>query len=148
MRHEIAAHLFRIDEMRHAELAGERFARGIDIHAHDHVGADHARALHDVQPDAAKSEHHHIGPGLDLRSVDHRADPSGDAAADVANLFERRVFADLRHRDLRQYGEVRECRTAHVVVHHLAADREPRGAVRHHALALRGADGSAEIGLV
>ena len=36
---------------------------------------------------------------------------------------------------------------AHVVVQLLAIERKARGAVRHHALSLRAADGRAEIGL-
>ena len=54
------------------------------------------RALHDVEADAAQAEHDDVGAGLDLRRVDHRADAGGDAAADVADLVERRVVADLR----------------------------------------------------
>jgi hypothetical protein len=88
-----------------------------------------------------------FGAGFDLGGVEHRADAGGDAAADVADLVERRVLADFRHRDLRQHREVRERRTAHVMVQLLAVEREPRGAVRHHALALRAADRGAEIGL-
>ena len=77
----------------------------------------------------------------------HRADAGGDAAADVADLVERRVLADFRDRDLRQHGEIGEGRAAHVVVQLLAIERKARGAVGHHALALRGADGGAEVGL-
>jgi hypothetical protein len=84
---------------------------------------------------------------LDLGGVDDRADPSGHAAADVADLVERRVGADFRHRDLRQHGEIREGRAAHIVVDLLAADGEARGAVGHEALALGGADRGAQIGL-
>ena len=120
---------------------------GIEIDADDHVGADQARALHDVQPDAAQAEHHDVGARLDLGGVDHRADARGDAAADVADLVERRIGADLRQRDLGQHGEVREGRAAHVVMDLLALEREARGAVGHHALALRRADGGAEVGL-
>src|SRR4051812_27929921 len=58
---EIALHEFRVHEVRHAELAAERFARRIEIDADDHVGAHHARALHDVQANAAEAEHHDIG---------------------------------------------------------------------------------------
>ena len=88
-----------------------------------------------------------FAPGSTLAVLMHRADAGGDAAADVADLVERRVLADLRDRDLGQHGEVREGRAAHVVMHRLAADREARGAVRHQALALRGADRGAEVGL-
>src|SRR5712691_3235668 len=68
--------------------------------------------------------------------------------ADVADLVERRVLADFCHRDLRQHGEVRECRCAHVVMNNrLASKRKARGAIGHQALALRGADRGAEVGL-
>ena len=88
-----------------------------------------------------------FGADLDLGGVDHGADAGGDAAADVADLVEGRVLADLGDRDLGQHGEVREGRAAHVVVDRLALEREARGAVGHQALALRGADRGAEIGL-
>ena len=133
--------------MRQAELARERLARRVDVDADDHVGAGHARALHDVEADAAEAEHDDVGAGLDLRRVDHRADAGRHAAADVADLVERRVLADLRDRDLRQHGVVRERRAAHVVVQRLAAEREAARAVGHHALALRRADRRAQIGL-
>ena len=97
-----------------------RLARGIDVHAHDHVGARHARALNDVQSDAAQPEHHHIGARLDLGGVDHRADAGGDAAADVADLVEGRVVADLGKRDFGQDRVVGEGRAAHVVMDLLA----------------------------
>src|SRR5439155_14767496 len=113
----------------------------------DHVGADHPATLHDIKPDAAEPEPDDPGARLDLGGVDHRADPGGDAAADVADLVERRVVADLRHRDLRQYGEIRKGRGAHVVKQLLAGERETAGAVRHYALALRRADRGTQIGL-
>ena len=82
-------------------------------------------ALNDVKADAAEAEHDRGGAGLDLGGVDHRADPGSDAAANVADLLERRVAADLRHRDLRQHRVIGEGRGAHVVEHPmLAAARE------------------------
>src|SRR5471030_1056868 len=47
----LVAESLRVDEVRHAELAAERLAVGVDIDAHDHVGADHARALQHVEAD-------------------------------------------------------------------------------------------------
>ena len=107
--------------MRHAEFLGERAAAGVEVDADDHVGADQSAALDDVEPDAAEAEHDDLGAGLDLGGVDHRADAGGDAAADVADLVERRVLADLGDRDLRQHREIGEGRGAHVVVDRLAA---------------------------
>jgi hypothetical protein len=119
----------------------------VDVDADDLVGADHLRALDDVEADAAEPEDDDVRAGLDLGGVDHRADAGGDAAADVADLVERRVLADLGERDLGQHREVREGRAAHVVEDRLALVAEAAGAVGHHALALGGADRGAEIGL-
>src|SRR5438445_5438395 len=93
VRDQLGAGFFRIDEMRDAEFLSERLARRIGIHADDHVGAGHARALHDVQPDAAQAEYHDVRARLDLGGVDHRADAGGHAAAELAHLVERRVLA-------------------------------------------------------
>src|SRR5262249_47873260 len=68
-------------------------------------------------------------------------------AADVTDLVERSVLANLGDRDLGQHGEVRECGRAHVMVQLLAVEREARCAVGHDALALRRPDGGAQIGL-
>ena len=84
------------------------------------------RALDDVEPDAAEPEHDDVGARRHLGGVDHRADARRHPAADVAALVERRVLADLCHRDLRQHGEVREGRAAHVVEDRLALVAEAR----------------------
>ena len=131
--------------MRHAEFLGDGAPRWIEIDADDLVGAGHARALDDIEADAAEPEHRDIGARPDFRGVDHGADAGGDAAADVANLVERRVLADFRERDFRQHGEIREGRAAHVVEDRVAVAAEAAGAVRHHALALRGADRGAQV---
>ena len=134
--------------MRDAELPRHRLARRVDVDADDDVRARHLRALHDVEANAAQPEHHDIVAGLDARGPDRRADAGGDAAADVTDLVERRVGADLGDRDLGHHGEVREGRAAHIMVQHLALVAEPRRAVGHHALALRRADLRAQIGLL
>src|SRR5690606_36253727 len=52
--------LFRVDEMRHAELACHGLALGVDINANDFVGTHHACTLNDVQAYAAQAKNHHI----------------------------------------------------------------------------------------
>src|SRR6266851_9162236 len=146
--HEVALDLARVDEMGHAEGFGQGTAARVDVDPDDHIGADHAAALHDIEPDAAEPEHDDPGAGLDLGGVDDGADPGRHAAADVADLVEWRVLADFRYRDFGQNGEIRERRGAHVVVDRLAPEREPAGAVGHHAPSLRRADRGAQIGLV
>src|ERR1700676_4508767 len=143
---EIALDFFRIHEVRYAEFLGQSLAAGIQIHADYLVRAHHACTLNDVEADTAQTEHHHVRSGLHLGRVDHGADARGHAAPDVAHLVERGILTDFRQRNLRQYREIRECGTSHVVVHHFLADGKTAGAVRHHALALSGADCSAQIG--
>ena len=137
----------RVDEVGHAELAAPFLARRVDVDADDPVRADQPRALDDVEPDPAEAEHDDVRPRLDLRGLDHRADAGRDPATDVASRLERRVLADLRHRDLGQHGEVREGRAAHVMEDGLALVGKAAGAVGHHALALGGADLGAQVGL-
>src|SRR5262245_2983780 len=144
--HKLAADLLRIDEVGHAEALAPFLLARIEVDADDHVGAGQPQALDHVEADAAEPEHDAFRSRLDLGGVEHRADAGGDAAADVADLVERRVLADFRYRDLRQHGVIREGRAAHVVVDLLALDGKARRAVGHHALPLGGADGGAQVG--
>src|SRR6202035_4965982 len=66
MSDEIAADVLRIDEMGHAEAFAPGFLFRIEIDADDHVGADEAQALDDVEPDAAEAEDDALRPRLDL----------------------------------------------------------------------------------
>ena len=102
--------------MRHAETLAPFLLRIVDVDADDHVGAGKPQSLDDIEADAAEPEYDCLGAGLDLRGVEHCADAGRDAAADVANLVERGVLADLRNRDLRQHREVRERGGTHVMV--------------------------------
>src|SRR5262245_37155639 len=122
--------------MREAEFARQRLPRGIEVDTDDHVRSRHAGALDHVEADAAKTEYHYIRARLNLGRIDHRADAGGDPTADITDLVEWRVFADLGHRDFGQHREVGERRTSHVVIQRFATEREAAGTVRHHALAL------------
>src|SRR5882724_2187264 len=99
MSHQIAAELLWIDEVRHAEFLGERLAARIQINADDFIGADHACALHHIEPNAPQTEHHHIRTRLHLGRIDDRADTRRDAAADVAHFVEGGILADFRYGD-------------------------------------------------
>src|SRR5690606_10588472 len=103
-----------IDEVRHAELARHRFAFRIEIDADDLVRTDHACRLDHVQADAAQAEHDDVGTGFHFRGEQHGTDAGRHAAADVADLVERRVFTDFRQRDFRYDDVVGEGRGAHV----------------------------------
>ena len=93
MGDKIAADLLRIDEMRHAEALAPRLLVGIEINSDDHVGADEAKSLDDVEPDAAETEDDTLRARLDLGGIDHGAHAGGHAAADIADLVKRRVLA-------------------------------------------------------
>src|SRR5262245_53400703 len=147
MRHQIAADLLRIDEVGHAEALAPLLLGVVDIDADDHVRAGEPQSLDDIETDAAEPEHDAPRAGFHLGGIEDGTDAGGDAAADVADLVERSVLANLGDRDLRQHGEIRECGRAHVMVQLLAVEREARGAVGHDALTLRRADGGAQIGL-
>src|SRR5437868_13432915 len=64
--HEIALHLLRIDEMRHAELLGKGAPAPMDIDADDHVGDGHTTALYNIEADAPDAEPAHVGAALAL----------------------------------------------------------------------------------
>src|SRR4029077_19831955 len=57
--HQVALYLLRVDEMGHAEFLGELPAPWVEVDPDDYVGPGHPAALHDVEPDAAQSEHDH-----------------------------------------------------------------------------------------
>ena len=133
--------------MGHAEALAPFLLGVVDVDADDHVGAGELQALDHVEADAAQAEDDGGGARFHLGGVDDGANAGRDAAADVADLVEGRGGVDLGHRDFRQHGVVREGRAAHVVVNLLALVGEARGAVRHQALALGGADGGAQVGL-
>ena len=147
VRHEIAPHLLRIHEVRHAELSASASRPGLRSTPTIMLAPTMRAPWITLRPMPPRPKTTTLAPGSHLGGVDHRADAGGDAAADVADLVERRVLADLRDRDLRQHREVRERRAAHVVMDRLAAEREAAGAVGHQALALRRADRRAEVGL-
>src|SRR5215210_1443070 len=93
IRHEVALHLVRVDEVGHAEFLGEVPLGGVDVDADDLVGPHHLRTLDHVQAYAPEAEDHDVRAGLDSRGVDHRADAGRYAAADVADLMSSRIFA-------------------------------------------------------
>src|ERR1700730_8239966 len=147
MLHQVPADFLGVNEVRHPEAFCQRLAARIDIHADDLVRTDQARALDDVQSNAAQAKYHHVRAGLDLGGIDDRPDAGRDAAADVTDLLEGRVLADFGERNLRQYRVIGKSRASHVVMHHLLAHREGAGAVRLDSVGVGDADGRAQVGL-
>src|SRR5215211_8214685 len=72
------------------------------------------------EADAAEPRHDALRARLHLGGIEDSADAGGDAAADVADLVERSVVANLGDGDLGQHREVRKRGSAHVMVQLLA----------------------------
>jgi hypothetical protein len=89
MGDQIAAEFGRIDEMRHAEAFAPGLLFRVHIDADNHVRADQAEALNDVQSDPAETEHDAFGASLDLGGIDHRPNAGRHPAADVADPCRR-----------------------------------------------------------
>src|SRR6056297_3411669 len=148
MGHQIALHLGGIHEIGHAEPLRHRHLVGVEVDADDLVGAGEPQPLDHVEADAAEAEDDRPAADLDLRGVDDGADAGRRPAADLADLVEGRVLADLRKGYLGQDGVVRERRAPHVVQDRVAIEGgEPRGAVGHEAGPLRRPDRLAEVPL-
>src|SRR5690606_13301982 len=137
--------VFRVHEVRRAELAGELLLVRVDVDRDDAARLSHRRALDHAQADAAQAEHRDRRARAHLGGGEHGADAGRDPAAEQADLLERRLLADLRDRDLRQHRVLGERRRAHEVQDALAVLREAARAVGHQTLALRHADFLAEI---
>ncbi len=136
-----------VDEMSHAELAAPFLTVSVDFDADDLARAHHLGALDHIEADAAKAEDDDILARLHLCGVDDRANPGGDAAADIAARLERRVLPDFRHRDFRQNGEVGESGATHIVKDRLPLVGKAGRAVGHQPLALGSPDRGAKVGL-
>ena len=137
-----------VDEMGHPEPLAPSFAVVVDVDADDHIGPGHFEALNDVQTNAAQTKDHGLGALFHLCGVQDGTDAGGHATADVADLVERRVVADLGQRDFGHHGVLGEGGAAHVVIDRRAIQHgEPGGAIGHQALALGCANGGAEVGL-
>src|SRR5205807_1431197 len=100
----------------------------------DRPEADHARPEDDTG-----------GARPHLRGVHRCAEAGREAAGEETRAIEWRLGRDLRERDLRHDGVLRERRGAHEVADRLAVPREPRRAVREEALVLLLADRETEV---
>ncbi|MNG95414.1 hypothetical protein D3C79_544500 [compost metagenome] len=139
--------VFRVDAVGGTQLASNLELGRVDVDGDDPrcLGLDCADDRR--QANAAQAENGHGVTGLDLGGVEHGTDTGGHAATEQADLLQRRFLLDLGHGDFRQHGVFGKRRGAHVVEQLLTFVGEARGAVRHQALALGGANGLAQVGL-
>jgi hypothetical protein len=124
-----ALHLGRIDEMGHAELFAQARRLGLKSTPTIISAPTRRRPWITFNPMPPRPNTTQCAPALTLAVFITAPSPGGDTAADVANLLERRVLADLCHRDLRQCCDIREGRCAHVVHNPGSVAGESAGAV-------------------
>ena len=137
----------RVDEIRPAEFLAPCLLPIIHIHHDDLLRTVLDRALDHTQPHAAGAKDGD-GRALFHSGGHHRgAVARGDAAAEQAGPVHGRFVRDGDDGDVRDDGVLREGAGAHEVQEVFAARFEARGAVWHHAFALRGADLAAEVRL-
>ena len=142
---EIAFNFVRVDEMRHAKFFAPGFSVVVYVNADNHVGTCKACTLNDVEANTAETEDYHIVTGLNLGSIDYRANPCGYATSNIANAFKRRILAYFCQRNFRYYCMIGKGGSAHVMEGWLALNREPGSAIRHDATTLGLTDGLAEV---
>src|SRR4029079_8587798 len=98
-----------------------------------------------AEPHQACAENDARRTGLDLCGVESRTEPGREAAGEDARTVERCLGGDLRQRDLRHDGVLRERRRPHEVPDRLAVARQARSPVRQKALVLLLPDRQAEV---
>jgi hypothetical protein len=146
----LAANLGRVDEVRGTELHGPVFFAVVDVHDDDLASLVLDCALDDGETDAARAEDGDVGALFDTSasgSDDGRAVAGCDAAAEQACAVHGCLLSEGHDGYVGYNGVLREGGCAHKVKEILALALEARGAVRHDAFALRGADLAAEVGL-
>src|SRR5690606_8234128 len=139
--------VLRVDAFGRAHLLREFELGRIGVDGDDAAGPGLLRTLDHGKTNGAEAEHGHRIALLHLRGVVDRADARGHATAEQAGVLRIRLRTDLGQRDLGDDRVFAEGRAAHVVVDRLAVVGEARGAVGHHALALGGAHGHAQVGV-
>ena len=98
---QITVNFRRVHEIGHAETLPPWLFVIIQINADNLAGANHPQTLNDIQANAAKTKDDGPAACLDLGCVNHRANPCGHAAANIADRFKRRAFVDFRQGNFR-----------------------------------------------
>ena len=81
-----------------------------------------------------------------MDAVEHRAHAGGDRAAEQADLIQRRIRMDPRHRDLRQHRVFGKRAGTHVMQDRPPIQREAAAAIGHQPTLLAAANRLAQIG--
>ena len=144
--HHVAGDLRRVEGIGCAQRGRHGEFVRVDIDSDDPAGLGHDRTLDHRQTDPAEAEDGDCRTRLDLGSIQHRADASGDAAAQQTDLVQRRGGIDFGQGDFRDNRVFGEGRATHVVKQRCPPAGEAAGVVGHVAGPHRRGDGLAEIG--
>src|SRR5205823_846942 len=136
--------------------AGERFGRALgarelepglgEIDAEDPLRSAQPAADDGAEPDEARAEDDARRAGLDLGGVERCADSGREATGEDARAVQRRLWSDLRKRNLRHHGVLGEGGRPHEMPDRLAVAGQARRPVREEALVLLLTDREAEVG--
>ncbi len=137
----------RVEEVSSAQFPCDVELGRVEINGDDARGLCHPCTNDRRQTDATQTENGHARAFLHLGGIQHGANSGSDAAAQQADLVQRRILGNPGQGNFWQHGVLGEGRAAHVVVDRLALIGKAAGAVRHQAFALGGAHGLAEVGL-
>ncbi len=123
-RQDVPDAVHRGQEVGRAELPGRRLLRRVRVHGHDPERPGDARALQDVQPDAAGADDDHAVPAVHPRPVEDRTDPGEHPAADQRRRLQRDVLRDPHRLHGLHDRAFREGRVGGELVHRPPAPRE------------------------
>ena len=109
-----------VDAIRRAHDAGQIKLAGVGVYADDAPCTSYARALNHRQTDAAQTENRHGVARLYFGGVTDRAQASGDAAAQQADLLRISCGVDFGEGDFGHHGVFAEGAGTHVMKQRLA----------------------------
>jgi hypothetical protein len=140
----------RVNKIGRTELGGPLSLPIIDINDNDLPSTLLYRALDYTETNTPSAENSDIAPLLNtvLASRDHSSAITGcDTTTEQARTVHGCLVRDSNDGNVGHNRVLRKSRAAHEVEEILSFAPQTRGAVGHHAFALRGADFAAEVGL-
>jgi hypothetical protein len=127
-----------VDEVRGAEAERLGLLGGVHVDGHDPASCGDGRSLEHVEADAAGADDHDGLAGLDLRPVEHGADPGDHAAAHEAGARERDLVGDDDGLVLEDDGLLAEHAGVGELERLVAPDRERTAEAAHGVAAVGG----------
>lgn len=136
-----------VDEISRAKLLGPLLLGGVDVDDDNLGSLVDDSTLNDRKTDAASAKDGNVGALFDIGRHARGTVARGDAAAEQARAVHGRVGLHGDDGNVGEHSVLREGRGSHKVQHILALALEAGGAVGHYALALGGANLTAQVRL-